>query len=52
MPNKDKSQKNGPIFLRREMFVDATRAMSVVTGEKDNKQVDSKGFESFKSGRL
>ena len=30
----------------REIFVDATRAMSVVTGEKDNKQVDFTGFEN------
>ena len=34
----------------REIFVDATRAMSVVTGEKDNKQVDFTGFENGETG--
>ena len=29
------------LFFGREIFVDATRAMSVATGEKDNKQVYS-----------
>ena len=40
------------VFLHREIFVDATRAMSVVSGEKDNKQVGLKGFKSSKSVRL
>ena len=30
------------VLCRAEIFVDATRAMSVVTGEKDNKQVEDK----------
>ena len=33
--------KHSTHFFGREIFVDATRAMSVATGEKDNKQVYS-----------